>query len=94
MDDMNDGTEGVDARLGSNGGENLEEGYRESRYAKRPATCGEAIDVPEMVLVESLPEFQVERMFKPAQISVSRILIRSTGDRYLEQKRLRKHRDY
>ena len=46
-------------------------GWSESMYASRPAMCGEAIEVPEMVLVAYLLPIQVERMFKPgAKISV------------------------
>jgi hypothetical protein len=38
----------------------------ERRYARRPAVCGEAMDVPEMVLTAVGVPVHVDLMFKPA----------------------------
>lgn len=41
------------------------EGYRERRYASMPAVWGEAMEVPEIVLVAVGLPVQVDLMFKP-----------------------------
>ena len=43
---------------------NLDE-QRERRWVRRPAVWGDAMDVPEMVLVANSDTIQVKRMFKP-----------------------------
>lgn len=43
----------------------------ERRYARRPAVWGEAIEVPEMVLVAWSPPVQVDKMFKPKNQKIS-----------------------
>ena len=43
---------------------NLDE-QRERRWVRRPAVWGDAMEVPDMVLVADLDMIQVERMFKP-----------------------------
>ena len=43
---------------------NLDE-QRERRWVRRPAVWGDAMEVPEMVLVANSDTIQVKRMFKP-----------------------------
>ena len=45
-------------------------GFADKTSAATPATCGEAIDVPEMVLVDVVDRYQAEVMAEPgAKIS-------------------------
>jgi hypothetical protein len=59
------------ARIGwlgpkDNDGSNVSDKYKLSKYAMRPAACGEAIEVPESVNVVVSEPMYVERMFKPS----------------------------
>ena len=60
---------GVERTGGSRSGEaaglNVVEGYKESKYASIPATCGDAMDVPDIVIVAVLLSLYVDLMFKP-----------------------------
>lgn len=47
--------------------EGVNEGSRVRRYATKPATCGAAMEVPEMEFV--LPSFQVEMMSDPKEMA-------------------------